>query len=311
MSVTRVGMIGYNEGNGHPYSFSAIINGYDSEKMRQTPYPVIADYLSERNDREFGIGDFKVTHIWTPKRERAEDIAGCTDIENVVDDYREMVEETDAVIIARDDAESHREISSIFLERGMNVFIDKPLCDTLEDLSYFEPWLRTGKLMSCSGFRYYPDIASSFGGELVKEQIVFSNSVSIIDWFKYGIHVLEGITPIMGSEVKWVQDVGEAGNHIVRVQYRCGKYALIEVNSDVGFAFKSAFFTKGSKHFTMDYDDNFSCFKGLLEAFYRQYKTGKPAIDPEETINLIKTLIAADYSLKAGGKKVSLTQLTV
>ena len=29
----RLGVIGMTEGNGHPYSWSAILNGYDRERM--------------------------------------------------------------------------------------------------------------------------------------------------------------------------------------------------------------------------------------------------------------------------------------
>ena len=39
-------MIGYNEGNGHPYSYSAIFNGYNrKELLKKCPYPIIKKYL--------------------------------------------------------------------------------------------------------------------------------------------------------------------------------------------------------------------------------------------------------------------------
>ena len=31
--MIKIGIIGTSEGNGHPYSFSAIINGYDDKNM--------------------------------------------------------------------------------------------------------------------------------------------------------------------------------------------------------------------------------------------------------------------------------------
>ncbi len=31
--VMNLGIIGYNKNNGHPYSFSAIINGYDKNYL--------------------------------------------------------------------------------------------------------------------------------------------------------------------------------------------------------------------------------------------------------------------------------------
>lgn len=305
----NVGLIGYSEGNGHPYSFSAIINGYDKEKMDASPYPGIADYLSVRTPDEFGIGDLKVTHVWAPDRNIATNIAECTNIPQVSNQYTDMMEEIDVVLILRDDAASHREIAAPFLENGKTVFMDKPLCDNMEDLEFFRPWLEKGKLMSCSGFRYYPSIVNKVNGTLKRENVVFSHSISIIDWFRYGIHVLEGITPIMGTDVQWVQDVGEPNNHIVRIQYADGKYALIQVNTDLGFILRSSFYTNSSEHITINYDDNFSCFRGVLKAFHKQVTTGKPAIDPNETETIIRILMAADRSLSEGGVRVELDLL--
>ena len=42
----RLAMLGMVEGNGHPFSWSAIINGrYDAEAMARCGYPVIPQYL--------------------------------------------------------------------------------------------------------------------------------------------------------------------------------------------------------------------------------------------------------------------------
>lgn len=306
MSITKVGIIGYSEGNGHPYSFSAILNGYDQKKMEASPYPGIANYLSVRKPEEYGIGDLNVTHVWAPDKSIAKNIAECTRIEHVSNQYEEMIDDVDVVLILRDDPDSHRKIAAPFLESGKTVFIDKPLCDNQEDLAWFRPWLQNGKLMSCSGFRYYPSIVNRLDGRLDDEKIVFSHSISIIDWFRYGIHVLEGITPVMGSGVDWVQDIGEDENHIVRIQYKNGTYALIQVNTDLGFILRSSFYTGSNNHFTINYDDNFSCFRGILLAFNEQLKTGKPAIDPNETETIIKTLIAGRKSLEENGRKISI-----
>lgn len=304
MSQTKVGVIGYNEGNGHPYSFSSIINGYDLEEMNNSPYPGIAKYLSARKAEEFGIGDWKVTHVWAPDPNISENIAVCTNINHVVENYQDMIDEVEVLLLLRDDAESHRKIATPFLENGKTVFIDKPLCINNEDLQFFKPWLENGKLMSCSGLRYYPTIKKLASGSLQKQDIVFSHNVSIIDWFRYGIHVLEGITPIMGTEVAWVQDVGEPGNHIVRVQYKNGTYALIQVNTELGFILRSTFYTRNQEHITIDYDDNFTCFRNTIKKIHQQFLTGQPAIDPAETIAIIKIMLAANDSINNRNKKV-------
>ena len=43
----RLAMLGMIEGNGHPYSWSAIVNGYNPEEMAKCPFPVIPQYLAE------------------------------------------------------------------------------------------------------------------------------------------------------------------------------------------------------------------------------------------------------------------------
>ena len=41
----KLGIIGISEGNGHPYSWSAIINGYNKKKMEECKYESIPSYL--------------------------------------------------------------------------------------------------------------------------------------------------------------------------------------------------------------------------------------------------------------------------
>jgi hypothetical protein len=60
-----IAMLGMVDGNGHPYSWSAIINGYDKDEMKKCPFPVIPQYLGLQPPKNFGIPGCRVTHIWT------------------------------------------------------------------------------------------------------------------------------------------------------------------------------------------------------------------------------------------------------
>ncbi len=55
MATVRVGIIGMSEGNGHPFSFSAIINGYDDAGLAVSGWPGIHAYVRRRDPSEFGI----------------------------------------------------------------------------------------------------------------------------------------------------------------------------------------------------------------------------------------------------------------
>jgi len=61
----RLGVIGLSPGNGHPYSWSAIFNGYNLQAMEECGFPVIPRYLEKQNFPDDGIQSAKVTHIWT------------------------------------------------------------------------------------------------------------------------------------------------------------------------------------------------------------------------------------------------------
>lgn len=289
--MIKIGIIGYNEGNGHPYSFSAIINGYDKEKMEKSRYPVIYNYLIKRDITEFGIADFKVTHIWTPYKEISNEIAECTYIENVSDHYEEFSGQVDAVIIARDDVESHYEITHFFLEQGLFILVDKPLSVKEDEITYYRPFLENARLMSCSGLRYKPEIENFFEYTLKPENICFINAYSVLDWYKYGIHVLEAVTPLLGTNIIDIQHLNDASNYLVKISYAENKYLLIQINKKCGWGIKAEIFTSEGS-FEVNFNDNFTCFKRMLQEFHRMIETGKPSIPADETISILHAIMA-------------------
>lgn len=308
MVEIKLGMIGYNNENGHPYSFSSIINGYNKNYMKKSRYPQIYNYLELRKKNDFDIQDAEITHLWTPFDEISKEISKCCFIKNIVSNYEEMSKYVDGIIIARDDVESHLPISKYFLEKNIPVFIDKPLCSTIDELRFFIPYLQSGLLMSCSGLRYFPKILNLSDDDEFKSNILSSSSFSFKDWKKYGIHVIEAVFPVMGFEIDWVQNIGEDVNNIVRIQYKSNKHSLIQLNENSSFEL-STFFLGKKNNVQIDFNDNFSCFKKLMKEFIKQIKTSKPSINPLATINSVCALIAADLSKKMNGKKILIKDL--
>ena len=47
----NIGLIGYSDGNGHPFSWSAIVNGFNQKYLNKCPFPIIRDYLSEEKNK--------------------------------------------------------------------------------------------------------------------------------------------------------------------------------------------------------------------------------------------------------------------
>lgn len=195
--MIKIGIIGISEGNGHPYSFSAIFNGYNREAMMTSDWPNIFNYLEKESRENFGINGAKITHIWTQDPIQSTKIAKCSNIPNICQEYEDMIESIDAVIIARDDWQSHYPISRVFLESGKYVLIDKPLSLDTRECLYFQPFIRAGKLISFSSLRFSPELdqlkreLSSFG------QLRLIRGISPKNWEKYGIHLLDGIAGVI------------------------------------------------------------------------------------------------------------------
>lgn len=282
-------MIGTSEGNGHPYSFSAIFNGYDEEGMSQSQWKNIHNYLKARDRTDFGINDSCISHIWTQNFKESQNIAKASNIPSIVTDYTQMIDHVDAVIIGRDDWISHRNMAAPFLENGKYVFIDKPLSLDTDDLHYFTPYLEQGQLMSTSSIRYSPELdilkrdLSDFGNiKLIKGTVVKN-------WEKYAIHMLEGIYSIHPFEVATIKK-NNCFHESFTIETKEG--FLIEINclgNQSPLALRIEFYSDRD-YYRADCLDVFSAFKRTMQHFVKMIKTGQNPIDSSDTLALMDIL---------------------
>ena len=105
--VLRLAMLGLIAGNGHPYSWSAIVNGYNPEEMARCPYPAIPGYLGAQPAGSVRIPGVQVTHLWTDNPAEAPHVARASLIPHVVARPEDVIGQVDAVMIATDDGTDH------------------------------------------------------------------------------------------------------------------------------------------------------------------------------------------------------------
>ena len=142
--MIKIGILGMSPGNAHPSSWSAIINGvFDGEEITRLGYPAVAEYLTVNNDT-LGLPAAKVTHVWAQEEAVARQISRTAGIAHTVAAPIDLVGRVDAVILARDDPENHRSMAKPFIDAGIPIFIDKPLCATKDDLDYLPLWVIRG-----------------------------------------------------------------------------------------------------------------------------------------------------------------------
>ena len=97
--MVKLGMVGLSEGNGHPFSFSAILNGYNEKFFSEVGWPVIFNYLIRRDISEIASYDARVTHVWTQKKQITEKLSKACLISNPVDNLYDMIGEVDALLL--------------------------------------------------------------------------------------------------------------------------------------------------------------------------------------------------------------------
>ena len=286
----RLGVIGSSEGNGHPFSFAAIINGYDPTQLRAAGWDPIADYLDVRDPTDFGIGDVRVTHAWCPEPAETEALCRTAEIPHTVREPHDMIGDVDGVLIARDDWESHRPLAIPFLKAGVPVFLDKPLSLDPVDLEVFRPHLWAGRLMSCSGYRFAPELDSLRSGVEVDPDPLVLSGIGPRDWDRYAVHLVEPLLTLTTARPVGVVEL-QAGHDAGAVELSDGSIMTIDCLGDraPGFVLNVTYVT--SRH-EIALADRFSAFRRLLSTFARMVETQEPAVDPDDTLTVMEVLMA-------------------
>jgi predicted dehydrogenase len=307
----RLGMIGMTEGNGHPYSWSAIFNGYDKAKMTaECPFAGIPEYLNKEPEETLRITGAEVTHIYCDDRKDAEHVAKCSLIAHAVDKPEDMIGHIDAVIIGTDIGSQHVERARPFVEAGLPIFIDKPLCDNLKDLETFRKWIKVDKhpILSSSAMRYQKELLPYriSTHELGKLRLITAPMAK--KWETYGIHALEAIYPLVGPGFVSTQNTGTKDRNIVHMTHKDGIDIVIGCIN--GMAYGGPVCLNGTLgSVTVKGGDTFYAFKSQLQAFIDYLRSGKPPFPFEETEELMKLVIGGIESRNNNNKKILIKDL--
>lgn len=288
----RLGMIGMTPGNGHPYSWSAIFNNYCKEAMSQEcPFPGIPDYLNKVPNESIGVPGAFVTHVCCDKKSDALHVSKLSNVAHVVDSPEEMLGEVDAVIIATDIGSEHVKRARFWMEHDVPLLIDKPLCDTREDLAVFLDWNRQGKkFMSASSMRYCKEYSPFHRNcfEFGQPRLLVLTMPK--QWKTYGIHALESVYPILGPGFHVVKRIDtphvEGGTFVLR--HDSGADIVIENRNDIWWSSLMIVGTKGET--IVRCQDHYTAFRRLLLAFIEYLRTGTRPFDFEETREVIELL---------------------
>lgn len=288
MKHIKLGIIGLSKGNGHPYSWSAIFNGYNPKYMKDCGFPVIPDYLSKQKFPEDCIKGASVTHIWTQDKNISTHVANASNIETVVDNMTDLIGNVDAILLARDDYQMHYEMAKPFLEAGLPIYIDKPLAISMDEFNKIYSLEKyAGQIFTCSGLAYAPEVQKKDIGE-----IKYIDACVIKDWEKYAIHVIEPTLRLFDYRCKIVNHTVNEFNNFktVILNWENGITTTYKTLYDLPCGFKiNVFGTKGNQEII--FKDTFNAFKNALSEFIsiiRKEKENNSKIITQKAIEIIE-----------------------
>lgn len=306
----KLAMLGMVDGNGHPYSWSAMFNGYDPETMAGCPYPTIPNYLGKEPKATLRIPHARVTHVWTDNPADARHVAQCALIPNVVADPRDVIGEVDAVCIATDKGHEHVERCRPFVEAGLPVFVDKPLVDNVADLRTFTQWVEQGAaIMSSSCMRYNKEFMPYRYSTHELGELRYVGITTPKTWERYGIHALESMYPILGPGFVSVRNSGSVDRNVVHLKHRRNIDIVVIASMDMLGSGGVLTLCGTADHVTVKSRDSFFAFKSQLEAFIQYLRTGEPPFPFEETRELMALVIAGIRSREDEGREVLLNEI--
>jgi hypothetical protein len=266
-----------SDGNGHPYSWSAICNGYSPVEMAACGFPVIPQYLSKQTWPEARLPVVEVSHVWTQDPTISNKIARAALIPNIVYMPEEMIGKVDGLLLARDDAENHLKIVAPFLKAGIPVYIDKPIAlniDALDMIYALQQY--EGQIFTCSALRFAeelqltPELKNRIG------KIRHIEAVAPKSWKKYAVHIIEPVLKMLkGSSIlnsQFIDGFAHSGGSVF-VQFEDGVSARFTALGSETMAPLSLRVFGDEGWVDLVFSDTFTAFKKSLSEFLDGIRT--------------------------------------
>ncbi len=228
----------------------------------------------------------------------------------IVDSIDELLKQVDVVMILSIDGRKHLEQVRPVFAAGKPVFVDKPIAGSLTEASEIFRLAEQHKVpcFSSSSLRFAKQTANIRQeprlGELVgcDQYAPCALEPHHPDFFWYGIHGVEPLFTIMGSGCESVTRVHTEGTDMAIGVWKDGRIGTFRgIRAGQRGYGSTVFGTKGIVP-----GGGFDGYEPLIVEIIRFFKTGKPPVSAEQTLEIFAFMEAADESKRRGGSPVTL-----
>ncbi|HZK97199.1 MAG TPA: Gfo/Idh/MocA family oxidoreductase [Prolixibacteraceae bacterium] len=302
----RVGIIGLD--TSHSIEYTKILNAPASGEGFNG-YKVVAAYpqgsLNIKTSVE-RIGDFT-----GQMKTMGIEIVGSID---------SLLEKVDVVLLETNDGRRHLEQAIPVLKAGKRMFIDKPMAASLSDAmiifdeaqKYHIPIFSSSSLRFIKGMDEikYGAIGNVIGAEAFSPAPIEKTHP---DLFWYGIHGVEILFTAMGIGCKTVIRIATPDTDVLVGTWNDGRIGTFRGSRSGVYEFGAQIFGEAeNRTLGTNIDKKKSHNYGFIELIRsvgEYFKTGFVPVKPEETLEILAFMEAADESKKRGGIPVSIEEI--
>lgn len=291
----RVGMIGLD--TSHSTSFTKLLNATPA-LPEFDGYRIVAAYPQ-------GSKDIKSSVQQIPKYTEAVKELGV----EIVNSIEELLQKVDVVVLLTNDGRVHLEQAIPVFKAGKPVYIDKPMAASLHDAIKIFDLAKQYKVpvFSSSALRFVDNLQEIEKGKFGKVLGADTYSPAPIekthpDLFWYGIHGVEELYTAMGVGCKKVVRVHTDSTDFVVGTWEDGRIGAIRGTRTGQHIYGGTVYTDQGA-FVLDQHKGYT---NLLKAIIEFFKTGISPVNPQETIEIMAFMEAADLSKKRGGIPVKM-----
>jgi hypothetical protein len=230
----------------------------------------------------------------------------------IVDSIDELVKRVDCVLLETNDGRPHFEQILPVLKAKKPCFIDKPVAGSLVDAvaiyraaeKYETPIFTSSSLRYTEGAQ---KLRSGAFGEVFGCDAYSPCSLEAThpDLFWYGIHGVESLFTVMGPGCESVSRVRSPAAEIAVCVWKDGRIGTFRGihKGSTGYG-GTAFTTKG-----MQQIGPYGGYRPLVVEIVKFFRTGKPPVSAEESLQIYAFMEAADESKRQDGKAVKLAEV--
>ncbi|MCK9638747.1 MAG: Gfo/Idh/MocA family oxidoreductase [Prolixibacteraceae bacterium] len=291
----RIGIIGLD--TSHCIAFTKALNGSDAGET-YLGYKIVAAY--PYGSREIVSSSERIPGYTEEVKKYGVEIV------NSIDD---LLDKVDAVMLETNDGRLHLDQALLVIKAGKRMFIDKPVTASLADaiLLYEAAQKHDVPVFSSSSPRYISGMDELLAGKIGK--IIGAETYSPAklekthpDLFWYGIHGVEMLFTAMGTGCKSVVRISNADTDLVVGTWNDGRIGTFRGIRKGKLDYGGTIYgEKGIQSF-----GNYAGYDLLLIQIIRFFDTGIVPVKPEETLEIIAFMEAADLSKVNNGASVEL-----